>query len=78
MITAEAIRSRLAWAEDITDEESAERFAVILAEELKQIPEDEPGRFQKAIRRALRELRADAWRSACMAFVGADCGVIST
>ena len=73
MITAETIRSRLTWAE-ISEEEAAARFALMMARELEEIPEDEPDRTKKAIRRAVRDLWGTAWRSGCMACLGAEDG----
>lgn len=71
MISSESIKDRLAWAEDFSENETAERFAVWLAEELAEIPEDEPGRMPTAIRKTLLRLRVWSWRSCCLAFMGA-------
>jgi hypothetical protein len=72
MIKVNEIRDRLAWADEFDENETAERFAVWLAEELAEIPEDEPGRMPTAIRKTLLRWRVWAWRSCCMAFMGAE------
>lgn len=71
MIKTDEIRDRLSWADKFDENETAERFAVWLAEELAEIPEDEPDRMPTAIRKTLLRLRVWAWRSCCMAFMGA-------
>ena len=71
MIQGNEIRNRLAWADEFDENETAERFALWLAEELADIPEDDPDRMPTAIRKTLLRLRVWSWRSCCLAFMGA-------
>ena len=71
MIKSDEIRNRLTWADGFDENETAERCALWLAEELAEIPEDDPDRMPTAIRRTLLRLRVWSWRSCCLAFMGA-------
>ena len=71
VVTSERIKTRLAWAE-ISEEEAAARLGVAIARELTEIPEDDPERKTKAIRRAARSLWVTAWQAGCLAAMGAD------
>lgn len=70
MISTKAIKNRLEWADQMDEDETAERLAVLLGDELGiKISSD---RVPNAVRRAVHRLRTDTWRAACMAFVGVD------
>lgn len=71
MISADTIRKRMKIAEAFTAEETRKILDILIAQELAEIPEDEPERTHTAFDRALVRLRRGAWVSGCMAAMGA-------
>lgn len=52
------------------EDETAERLAVLLGEELGITVQSD--KIPNELRRAAHRLRVEAWRGACMSFIGAD------
>lgn len=71
MISANTIRDRMQIAEAFTPEETRKILDILIAQELAEIPEDEPERTHIAFNHALLRLRRGAWVSGCMAAMGA-------
>lgn len=71
MISANTIKDRMQIADAFTPEETRKILDILLAQELAEIPEDEPERTHTAFNRALVRLRRGAWVSGCMAAMGA-------
>ena len=76
MISTDAIRNRLAWADEMSDVEILQKFAAILYQQMQEIPEEDPNRQRKALHVAICAIYRRAWRCGCMAAIGAEPGVM--
>lgn len=72
MISGEAIKDRLAWADERTDDEIMNRYIAGLVANLNELEPDDPHRLSTAIRAAICGLYRTAYKAGAMATMGAE------
>lgn len=72
MVQSENIRSRLAWADERSDDEIMNRYIAGLVASLNELEPDDPHRLSTAIRAAICGLYRTAYKAGAMATMGAE------